>query len=55
MSVPAQAVADIIKEQPAWVDLRKERNYLKIFWNRGYNNWTKTEFKEHMRVDRGTF
>ena len=31
MSVPAQAVADIIKEQPAWVDLRKEKNYLKIF------------------------
>ena len=33
----------------------KERSHLKIFWNRGYSNWSKTEFKEHMRVDRGTF
>ena len=56
VSVTAQAVAYIVKERPtkAWCH-RKERSHLKIFRDRGYNNWSETEFKEHMTVDSGTF
>ena len=56
LSVTAQAVADIVKEGPTKSrGPRKERSHLKIFWDRSYNNWSEIEFKEHMRVDRGTF
>ena len=58
LTVPAtaQVVEDIVKQRPtkAWGP-RKERSYLKIFWDHGYKNWSETEFKEDMRVHRGTF
>ena len=56
VSVTAQAVADIVKGQPTKArGPRRARSQLKIFWDRGYNNWRETEFREHMRVDRQTF
>ena len=33
----------------------KGASYLKVFCDRGYNNWSETEFKEQMRVGRETF
>ena len=52
----AQAVAEIVKERPTKArGPRRERSHLKIFWDLGYNNWSETEFKKHMRVDRETF
>ena len=56
MSVTSQAVADIVKEPKTKVrGHRKERSHFKIFWDRRYNNWSETEFKEYMRVVKGTF
>ena len=56
MSVTAQAVENIIKEEPTkTLGPRKEKSHLKIFWDHCYNNCSGTEFKEHMRGDRGTF
>ena len=56
MSVTVQAVVDIAKERPSktWVP-RKEKSHLNIFWDRRYNSWSEIEYKEDVRVDRGTF
>ena len=47
VSVPAQAVAEIVKEQPAKAQCtRKEMSHLKIFWDSSYNSWSETELKK---------
>lgn len=33
---------------------RIDRTHLKMFWDHGYNNWSDTECKEHVRVDKRT-
>ena len=46
----------MVKERPTKArHPRKERSHHKIFWDRGYNNWSESKFKEHLTVDRGTF
>ena len=56
VSATAQTVADIVKERSTKAQgTRKERSHLKVFWNHGYNNWSKTEFKEQMSVGKAKF
>ena len=56
MSVTAQAIVDIVKERPTKAHgPRKERSHLKIFWDCCRNKRSETEFKEDIRLDRGTF
>ena len=42
VSVTAEAIADTVKERPTKT----------IFWDCAYNNWSKTEFKGHMKGQR---
>ena len=52
----AQAILNVVQKPEKKPKMpNRDRDQQKQLWTDGYQNWTDEEFKENLRIDRGTF